>query len=198
MSITQLAILAMAMFLGMGTLAQAALIDRGADTLGNHLIYDTDLNITWYDAPAVQRNWSNSMTWAASLTVGNTTAGTWRLPTTLYQDGTVPSMGYIGFNFTSSEMGHLYYVELENAAGGPLTNTSPFTNLLPGWYYSSSYSSAGLPFVCFFGDGYQGHTYAFNSNYALPVHSGNVPEPATIGLLSLGALSLLRRKRSKA
>ena len=198
MSITQLAILAMAMFLGMGTLAQAALIDRGADTLGNHLIYDTDLNITWYDAPAVQRNWGNSMNWAASLTVGDTTAGTWRLPTTLYQDGTVPSMGYIGFNFTSSEMGHLYYVELENAADGPLTNTGPFTNLLPNYYYSSSVSSAGLPFICLFSNGYQGHTYAFNPNYALPVHSGDVPEPATIGLLSLGALSLIRRKRSKA
>ena len=29
--------------------AHAELYDRGNDTLGNRLIYDTDLDITWYD-----------------------------------------------------------------------------------------------------------------------------------------------------
>jgi hypothetical protein len=39
----------MVMVLGIVTMAQATLIDRGADTSGNHLIYDTDKDITWYD-----------------------------------------------------------------------------------------------------------------------------------------------------
>ena len=30
-------------------LANAALIVRGTDSLGNQLIYDDDLDITWYD-----------------------------------------------------------------------------------------------------------------------------------------------------
>ncbi len=44
--------------IGMGTAAKADLELRGADNLGYNLVYDTDLDITWYDfshfAPAYQ------------------------------------------------------------------------------------------------------------------------------------------------
>lgn len=40
----------MLIVLGIGTPAQATLIDCGVDPLGDHLIYDTDGDITWYDA----------------------------------------------------------------------------------------------------------------------------------------------------
>lgn len=39
----------MAMVLGFSVQAHAALYNRGTDSLGNQLIYDSDLNITWYD-----------------------------------------------------------------------------------------------------------------------------------------------------
>ena len=39
----------MAMVLVFSMQAQAALQNLGTDSLGNRLIYDTDLNITWYD-----------------------------------------------------------------------------------------------------------------------------------------------------
>ena len=34
---------------GLSVQADATLFLRGTDTLGNQLIYDSDLNITWYD-----------------------------------------------------------------------------------------------------------------------------------------------------
>jgi hypothetical protein len=43
----------MLIVLGIGTPAQATLIDCGVDPLGDHLIYDTDGDITWYDALSV-------------------------------------------------------------------------------------------------------------------------------------------------
>ena len=44
--------------------AGATLIDYG-----NGLVYDTGLGVTWYDAPAVARNWDASVAWAANLSV---------------------------------------------------------------------------------------------------------------------------------
>jgi hypothetical protein len=78
--------MSMVLVLGLGqAFAQAELIDRGADVLGNHLIYDKDLNITWYDFTKSQDNWNNQVSWAQNLTVnladGRSFTG-WRLPTT--------------------------------------------------------------------------------------------------------------------
>jgi hypothetical protein len=86
-------------------IGNAALIDNG----GN-LIYDTDLNITWYDPVPTSMSWNQAMNWAGSLNVGGVTG--WRLPTTPGAPGgefyyPIPPANY-------GEMGHLNYVELGN------------------------------------------------------------------------------------
>lgn len=123
-----------ALMLGLSTLGNAALLDRGADTLGNHLIYDTDLGITWYDAPAVFGTWGDSMTWAQTLRVSTTYLSNitgWRLPNTVPVHGSTYNYDYsyngstdLGYNISApgsaypgskgSEMAYLFYVDLGN------------------------------------------------------------------------------------
>lgn len=113
--------------------AYAVLIDRGGG-----MIYDTDLNVTWlqdanyartsgYDADGLMtRNETNI--WVNNLIYGG--YDDWRLPTA------DPSCE--GSNCTGSEMGHLYYTELGNQSGGPLTNTGLFINVQTDREYQSS------------------------------------------------------------
>lgn len=74
----------LAVVFGLSPLAHAALVDNGGG-----LIYDTDLNITWYDYTMSLDNYSRQstqVTWAANLSVidvnGKTING-WRLPRTV-------------------------------------------------------------------------------------------------------------------
>ena len=115
---------------------------RGTDSLGNRLIYDSDLNITWYDYTKSSDYWQGQMNWASALSVsGGDLVGVyddWRLPTALNQDGTGPC--YV-WNCTGSEMGHLYYTELGNVVselGHGLTKTGDFQKLQPTGYWSST------------------------------------------------------------
>ena len=55
----------MAMVLVFSMQAHAALSNRGTDSLGNRLIYDSDLNITWYDYTNYYDTWQYQMNWAA-------------------------------------------------------------------------------------------------------------------------------------
>lgn len=138
-------LIAIAMVVGFSAQAYATLILRGTDTLGNRLIYDDDLNITWYDYTTSLDTWQNQVNWASALTVifGGTIYDDWRLPSTVDgpwvwgYDGTTTG----GYNITSNEMGHLFYTELGNlglyATDGTnpqpcygLTNTGYFLNLL--------------------------------------------------------------------
>lgn len=113
-------LIALAMVFGLTVSAHATLINRGTDTLGNRLIYDDDLDITWYDYTKSYDTWQNQVNWADALTVdfGSTIYDDWRLPSTV--DGPY-SWGYdgtttAGYAITSSELGHLYYMELGNRA----------------------------------------------------------------------------------
>ena len=181
--------------------ASAALIDRGGG-----LIYDDDLNITWlqdanyartsgHDADG-RMTWAQAMAWAANLVYGG--FDDWRLPTALNQDGTGPCFG---LNCANSEMGHLYYTELGNAAGAAVINAGPFINLQLDVYWSST-ENAGDPDAAwdfFFRDngdgGLQGFTLKDGNLFAFAVRTGDVgaaavSEPASLLLLGLGALGL--------
>ena len=139
--------------LGFSTIANATLVNNGGG-----LIYDSDLNITWYDVTYsvtqpyndttqyYDRNyWAPAVDWAAGLNAGGVTG--WRLPTAVDSyNGTTASQ----YNNTVSEMGHLFYTELGNmgayAVGGTaerpefydingeiiVQNKGPFTNLQLG------------------------------------------------------------------
>jgi hypothetical protein len=58
-----------AVVLGFSLQAQAELFNRGADNLGNRLIYDSDISITWYDYTNSYSTWQFQMSWASALTV---------------------------------------------------------------------------------------------------------------------------------
>ena len=182
-----------------------------------NLIYDSDLGITWLDYSKSRDVWTNQLSWAWNLNnsgvliysvnpgVTVSWSGGWRLPESV--DGPYPYTG-TRFNDTTSEMGHLYYTELGNAAGGPMTNTGDFENLITDdeWSYWSTPESSVHEYS----------TWAFNfSNgalflemsasgglpfYALAVRSSNVtfiPEPSTYLLLGSGIIGLAfwRRRR---
>jgi hypothetical protein len=133
--------------------ANAGLVDNGGG-----LIYDTDLNITWYDYSHVAPQWADAVSWVSSLTVNGVDG--WRLPSSkqgAYSwgcDGTTTG----GYNITSSEMGHLFYTELGNSgdydtSGNPtpvstdgspddnfIHNSGPFTNLQFGNLWGSGWA----------------------------------------------------------
>ncbi len=133
------------MVIGLSASAQGKLIDMHDGT-----IYDTDTQLSWLkDAGAGGlKTWLYAKAWAKGLTVANLTG--WRLP------AADPACD-IAHNCTRSEMGHLYYTELGNTAGGPLTNTGPFTNLQPDSYWSDTeYApNPNRAWFFYFGNGHQ-------------------------------------------
>jgi hypothetical protein len=154
--------------LGFSILANAELQNNG-----NGLTYDTDLDITWYNPNISAMSWDQAMAWAESLTVGGVSG--WRLPSAFNEDGSYP---YYGYGVVGSELGHLYYEELNNAVYGPLVNTGSFGNLQPVNYWSSTVTAqyAGNAFTFSFNNGKQGHADKnLTANFfAIAVHSGNV------------------------
>jgi hypothetical protein len=148
-------------FLLFTSTAQAFLINRGTDSLGNRLIYDDDLDITWYDYTHSQptdatNTWQNHMDWASGLSVnfGGTIYDNWRLPETpdsdyIWTNG-YDGTGTAGSNITSGELGHLFYTELGNLGQldtsgvnlqdlglSGLKNTGLFQNLVTSGFYRS-------------------------------------------------------------
>ena len=203
--------------------ADLNLIGEGTSVHGTYnLIYDTDLNVTWYDYTntiAGFFGWQSQVNWASSLSVnfGGTIYDDWRLPTALNQDMTGPCSGY---NCIGSEMGHLFYTELGNAGdydtsgnwtgcgsgGSPwcLTNKGDFQNLQSGYYWSGTVSEANSGSSWLF-DTHYGDQFTHNNDYdysykALAVRPGLavVPEPISSILFITGGATLgLRRFRKK-
>jgi len=95
--------------IGFGRTARADLILRGEDNMGHNLVYDTDLDITWYDYDHLSPDYDDAVSWANQLSVkvGTTEFIDWRLPS--LSKGKDPDSGSPHY----SEVGHLYLVELE-------------------------------------------------------------------------------------
>jgi hypothetical protein len=162
--------------------------------------YDPNLDITWLRD--WNRNgatdWFTAKSWASTLTVG--AFGGWSLPSALNQDGTGPCTGY---NCSSSPMGYMFYTELGNLAGGPLSDKGPFQNMQPVYYWSGTDHATipGYPWVFGFIWGDQGFSIAGSSVSAVAVRPGDVaavvPEAQTWALMlaGLGAVAVASRRR---
>lgn len=168
--------------------------DLNKDTITD-AFYDRDLNITWLrDANANGlMDWQTAVNWANNFGFAGHTE--WRLPT---------SDTCAGFYCTESEMGHLWSVELGNAAGGLMTNTGDFQNLnmqssafWSGTEVAGNTNNAWI-FYAFYGNQY--HTNKVSGLQAMAVSNGDialVPEPRAVLLMfaGLAGLALFRLKK---
>lgn len=221
--------------------ANATLITIGTAQFGGtgtayNLIWDDDNNgnsLVWLDYTHGAANWSAQMAWAAELDATLTYdidpgftvdfgANSWRLPSTVdgpYEHSNAGTTS-IGFNITSSEMGHLYYTELGNLglystngtiqAGSGLVKTGDFNNLIISVYWSGTVASVpSQPSAWYFAT--DGGVQSYINMSPNPPFAGlavrtvgvtyisdnPVPEPATMllfGLGLLGAAGVIRRK----
>ena len=227
-------ILSVAMVLGLVALGNATLITIGQASYGGNdynLIWDDDNNgnsIVWLDYTNSDSSWSAQKSWAEGLdpflminllTGYHIDWGTndWRLPNSL--DTYLSNTGY---NITTSEMGHLFYIELGNLGlydelgnfpqtGYGFNNTGDFNNLLPSTYWSTEFTAMpsveNAAFFFTFSTGDQGLRNMDKPGLGLAVRTGTVtynspspvPGPPAIWLLGSGLIGLaaVRRKLKK-
>jgi hypothetical protein len=199
--------------------AHAALIDRG-----NGLIYDTVHDITWLqDAKYVATSgydpdgnlyWSTALLWVEDLEYAG--FSDWRLPTANLIGNSVfsndGSTDY-GYNITRSELGHLFYVDLQNDTvvgsfnasfiDGLTGETKSFMNVDddPFWFADAGVNTGWL---FDFRNGLQyGNEQGDARAYVFAVRDGDVaavPVPSAVWLMGsalLGLAGVARRKGAR-
>jgi hypothetical protein len=209
--------------------------------------YDTALDITWLadanyamttgaDADGLM-NWTTANSWAAGLNPYDSGITGWRLPTvtpingstfkTNFTTNATSDLGYAtsagwvdGSGNPVSEMGHLFYVTLENLgfcppdggdgnpatcdgsepAGWGLSNTGPFSNVQASHYWSESALNSSNAWDVNIGSGLQNNDGKNINLFAWAVRSGDVstvPVPAAVWLFGSGLIGLLGMSRKR-
>jgi len=153
---------------GVTAISHAELFD-----MGDGMVYDTALDVTWYKNPKnTFMTWNDATAWAGSLTAGG--HRDWRLPKT---PGT--EEGYVH----EGEMGYLYYDTLDNDDDGPLSNKGPFPELQSYDYWSSTefdQDPADFAWAFDFATGRQRAIAKNSIAYGLAVRGGGGPPPRTL------------------
>ena len=167
----------------MTVMSEASLVIRGTDELGNKLIYDEALDITWYDYSHPVDDWASLVSWGVNLSVtyNSMIYDDWRLPTV----GTSPVAGY-NQSGPDNEMEHLYYDE---GSGGIPTE---FSNIISSYYWSGT-EYAPNPYSAWrfrFTDGVQNYCDKTVDFYALAVRPGDV-SGASVPELPSGVMQLM-------
>ncbi len=174
-----LSIVLLVMVLVLSMQAHAALENLGVDSAGNRLIYDSDLDITWYDYTNDRTWWGPAVDWADVLDVnfGGIHYTDWRLP---------DSDDCWGYDCTGSEMGHLYHIE-----GITFSTPGLFTNLQSTIYWSGVYAPPDV-WTFNFSSGHQASWRETEEFYSIAVRSGRavVPEPISATLFIVGGATL--------
>jgi hypothetical protein len=127
-------LICMLVVVGLGRTSKADLILRSNDNLGYNLVYDTDLDITWYDFSHFAPEYQDAVIWAEQLSVrvGTTEFTDWRLPSLL--EGKDSNSG----SLHHSEVEHLYLIELEKYQvlhPWAFPGKWRYFDYLPGGYY---------------------------------------------------------------
>ena len=194
----------------MGSLSQAALIDRG-----DGFIYDDVLNITWTQNAAINglavsglATWDNQVAWAAGYSQTHSVYGTfddWRLASMdVNGDGTIVDCSSAGeVACRDNEYGYLF-----RQYGVSSSSPSLFMNVAGGDYWSGTElpnpsSSSISAWYLNFGTGAQGTLGKTRLGYgSWAVRDGDiaaiaVSEPSSLAALGVAAIIYhLRRRRA--